>query len=52
MKLSHFNENHVVEVVNEVFKKPRLDIESTVVSDKEEEEEEIPIIVLWITFCK
>jgi hypothetical protein len=42
----------IVEVVNEVFKKQRLDIESAVVSDKEEEEEEIPIIVPWITFCK
>ena len=39
----------IVEVVNEVFKKQRLDIESAMVSDKEEE---IPIIVPWITFYK
>jgi hypothetical protein len=41
----------IIEVVYEVFKKQRLDIKSAVVSDKEEEEE-IPIIVLWITFYK
>jgi hypothetical protein len=35
----------IVEVLNEVSKKQRLNIESTVISDKEEEEEEIPIIV-------
>jgi hypothetical protein len=35
----------IVEVVNEVSEKQRLDTKSTMVSDKEEEEEEIPIIV-------
>jgi hypothetical protein len=42
----------MVEVVNEVSKKHQLNIESVVVSDKEEEKEEIPTIVPWITFCK
>jgi hypothetical protein len=44
----------IVEVVNEVSKKQRLNIENIVVSDEEEEEEEeeIPVFVLWITFCK
>ena len=42
----------IVEVENEVSKKQWLNIESVVVSDKEEEEEEIPIIVPWITICK
>ena len=42
----------IIEVVNEVFKKPRLDIESAMVSEKEEEEEEIPIIVPRIAFFK
>jgi hypothetical protein len=42
----------IVEVVNEVSKKQWLNIESAVVSDKEEEEEKIPIIVPWITICK
>jgi hypothetical protein len=45
-------EPFIVEVVNEVSKKQRLDVKSNVVSDKGEEEEEIPIIVPWITFCK
>ena len=38
----------IVEVVNEVSKKQRLNIESIVVSDEEEEEEEeeIPVFVL------
>jgi hypothetical protein len=44
-------EPFIVEVVNELSKNQRLDIESTGVSD-EEEEEKISIIVLWITFCK
>jgi hypothetical protein len=39
----------IVEVVNEVSKKQRFVTESAVVSD---EEEEIPIIVLWNTFYK
>jgi hypothetical protein len=48
----------LVEVVNEVSKKLSLNIESVVVSDKEEveeeeeEEKEIPTIVPWISFCK
>jgi hypothetical protein len=43
----------LVEVVNKMSKRHQLNIESIVVSDKEEEEEEeIPTIVPWITFCK
>jgi hypothetical protein len=45
----------IVKVVNEVSKKQRLNIESIVVINKEEEDKEdkeIPIIVPWITFCK
>ena len=44
----------IVEIVNEVSKKQWLNIESAMVCDEEEEEEEgvIPIIVPWITFCK
>jgi hypothetical protein len=44
----------IVEVVNEVSRKQRLNIKSAVVNDEEEEEEEeeISIIVPWITFCK
>jgi hypothetical protein len=41
----------LLEVVSEVSKKHQLNIESVVVSDKEEEEE-IPTIIPWITFCK
>jgi hypothetical protein len=52
----------IIKVVYEVSKKQRLNIENVVVSDEEEEkeeddtadeqDEEIPIIVPWITFCK
>jgi hypothetical protein len=44
----------IIELMNELSKIQQCNIESVVVSDKEEEEEEkeIPIIVPWITFCK
>jgi hypothetical protein len=44
----------IIELMNEMSKKQRLNIKSVVVSNEEEEEEEkkIPIIVPWITFYK
>ena len=43
----------IVKVVNEVFRKQRLNIKNIVVNDKEEEDdEEISIIAPWIVFCK